>query len=83
MDNRHIVVVGASAGGIEPLIELIARLPADLAATVLAVVHQPAGSTRLPQVLDRESQGESNPPRTASRSDPGRCSSRPRDATWW
>jgi len=80
MDNRHIVVVGASAGGIEPLIELIARLPADLAATVLTVVHQPAGSTRLPQVLDRESQlrvksaedGEPLRPGTVLLAPPGR-----------
>ena len=55
MDDGHILVVGASAGGIEPLTDLVAGLPADLAATVLVVVHQPADDTRLHQVLDRES----------------------------
>lgn len=55
MDKRNIIVVGASAGGIEPLNDLLGRLPADLDATVLVVVHLPADYTRLPQILDRVS----------------------------
>lgn len=80
MDNGHIVVVGASAGGIEPLIDLVAELPADLAAAVLVVVHQPDEDTRLAQVLDRESRlrvkpaddGESLRPGTVLLAPPGR-----------
>src|SRR5262245_53470302 len=55
MGKRDIIVVGASAGGLEPLKDLIAGLPPDLDATVLVVVHVPADDeTRLPQILNRE-----------------------------
>lgn len=51
---RRVVVVGGSAGGLEPLKELVGQLPADLPAAVLAVIHfPPAGRTRLAHILDR------------------------------
>ncbi len=52
--NHDIVAIGASAGSIEVLLEMAGDLPADLAAAVFLVVHQPsnhAGS--LPELLSR------------------------------
>jgi two-component system, chemotaxis family, protein-glutamate methylesterase/glutaminase len=48
------VFIGGSAGGIEALAELLARLPADLAAPVLVVLHVGMhGTSVLPAILDR------------------------------
>src|SRR5690242_2834680 len=54
LHGRDIVTVAASAGGFEPLRTLLAGLPADFPASVLAVLHIPAtGGRTLPRILDR------------------------------
>jgi two-component system, chemotaxis family, protein-glutamate methylesterase/glutaminase len=51
---RDIVVVGGSAGGVTPIMELLESLPAGLPAAVAVVVHRhPYHETRLPEVLGR------------------------------
>ena len=55
MPCRDIVVVGASAGGIEALREITRRLPPDLPASLFVVIHFPQGGTSvLPEILSRD-----------------------------
>jgi two-component system chemotaxis response regulator CheB len=54
-----IVVVGASAGGVDALTRLASRLPADFAAPVVVVLHVPPESpSLLPRIMARESELE-------------------------
>src|SRR5262245_13699616 len=72
-DTRHdLVVIGASAGGVEALKQLVACLPRDLPASVVAVLHLPAGGTSvLPSILDRAGPLAARPAHDGAPLEPG------------
>jgi two-component system chemotaxis response regulator CheB len=54
MFGRDIIVIGASAGGVDALPRLIGSLPADLPASVFVVLHIPAqGRDLMPDIIRR------------------------------
>jgi two-component system chemotaxis response regulator CheB len=54
MLGHDIIVVGASAGGVDALPRLIGSLPADLPASIFVVLHIPAqGRDMLPEIIRR------------------------------
>ncbi len=54
MPGHDIVVIGASAGGVEALSKLVHRLPAGLPASIFVVLHiPPQNPSMLPAILSR------------------------------
>lgn len=72
MRGRDIVVVGASAGGVETLMRLVATLPANFAGAICVVLHLPAdGVSRLPLLLNRAGPLPASHPTEGQRLSPG------------
>jgi two-component system chemotaxis response regulator CheB len=56
LGNFDVVAIGASAGGLKALMEVLSRLPADLPASVLVVQHlDPRHRSLLVELLQRRS----------------------------
>ena len=52
--GHDIIVIGASAGGVEALTRVVGGLPADFSAAVFVVLHMPPDApSALPTILDR------------------------------
>ncbi|QDC37665.1 chemotaxis protein CheB [Sphingobium fuliginis ATCC 27551] len=53
MAGHDIIVVGASTGGVDALVRLVAQLPAGMDAAMLIVLHVGTGVSRLADILNR------------------------------
>jgi two-component system, chemotaxis family, protein-glutamate methylesterase/glutaminase len=54
MAKRDIIVIGASAGGVEALVSLVKTLPQNLNASIFVVLHlSPFSSSNLPRILSK------------------------------
>ena len=52
--KRDIIVIGASAGGVYALKDIISALPEDFDATVFVVLHtSPYSPSKLPEILTK------------------------------
>jgi two-component system chemotaxis response regulator CheB len=78
--RRDVAVIGASAGGIEALVELFRLLPATIPATLAVVVHRaPFRESHLAAVLGRRTALPVLEPADRTTAQPGRIYLAPRD----
>ena len=68
---RDLVVIGASAGGVQVLLDLAAALPGDFPACVLVVVHVGAHRSLLPELMSARGLLRAVHPRDAQSLQPG------------
>ena len=80
MANKDIVVIGASAGGMEALQKLVSRLPAGLPASLFVVWHlSPGVKSILPSILTKAGALPAVHPQDGDRIEPGRIYVAPND----
>ena len=66
--RRDLVVIGASAGGVEVLLRVVRGLPADLSAAICIVLHvSPGGRSMLADILARAGRLPCRPARDGER----------------
>jgi two-component system chemotaxis response regulator CheB len=77
---RDVVVIGASAGGVQALMFLLSKMPADLRAIIGVVLHRtPYHETKLPFVLGRNAAVRVLEPDDCALLEPGVVYVAPRD----
>jgi len=68
-----LIAIGASAGGVEALVELARGLPASIPAAICVVVHFPVDATsHLPHIVNQVSSLQAVHARSGQRLEPGR-----------
>ena len=78
--TRDIVVIGASAGGVEALKALVKDLPKDFQGSIFIVLHIPSYSeTRLPWILSKAGNIEAVLPDDGEEVEPGKIYVAPND----
>jgi len=78
--SRDVVVIGASAGGVAALVELVGGLPPDLPAALFIVVHHPTDApSKLPRILSRAGSLPAAHATDGERIEPGRIYVAPPD----
>ncbi len=84
MAGHDIIVIGASAGGVEALVQLVQNVPADLPASIFVALHvSPHGSSVLPQILSRHGALLASHPQDGEAIEPGRIYVAPPDHHLW
>jgi two-component system, chemotaxis family, protein-glutamate methylesterase/glutaminase len=72
MPGRDIVVIGASAGGVEAVVEVVRNIPPDFPGSVFVVVHFPGSVTStLPRILTRAGSLPAHHPKSGEAIRPG------------
>jgi len=80
MPGHDIIVIGASAGGVEALMQIARGLPADLPAAIFIVLHVPPNSpSLLPTILNRVCALHASHARDGETIEPGRIYVAPPD----
>lgn len=79
MDCRAVIVIGASAGGVEALEALVRGLPADLPAALCVVLHIGDRPSKAPLILDKAGALPAAHARDGERLRPGRIFVAPPD----
>src|SRR6476620_7308382 len=79
--EHRVIVIGASAGGVEALYSVVRALPASLPAAVFVVLHiPPQGPSLLPEILSRAKGMPAAHPKDGEPIKPGRIYVAPPDS---
>ena len=83
MTKRDVIVIGASAGAVEALQELVSQFAPGIPATIFVVVHiHPRTKSFLPQILSRSGKLPAIILKTEHRLSMGAFTCRPRITIW-